>query len=283
MRVLCLCCFFLTVLSAKGQSYQGDDWSQANASKHGTITLAYVETPGFVYKDGAGQLTGICIDVINDFLKYIRDTKGVNLTTKWTGDGTDFKGMYDGVKTARGGVFGLGNITITEDRRKEVLFSPPFIKSFALLVTQSTVPMLTRLEDLPRTFGDMTAYTAKGTINGWRIEELKKKYYPAMKINYLATSQEALEKILLDQKGFAYLDLVFYLEAVQRGKPVKRHPIGDKPAEEFGFIMPKTSDWSGIVQEFFEANGGYVNSTPYKNILIKHLGQTGLRMLQSAK
>ena len=263
------------------QNYQGDSWNSVKSQGKGSITLAYVETPGFVYQDQSGKLTGICIDIMNDFVKYVNDTKKVTLDVQLVGDGTNFKGMYEKVKNSSQGVFGLGNITITEERKKEVKFSPPFINNFAILITQVTVPTLAKLEDLPITFGKLTAYTAKGTLNEKRINELKKKYFADMKITLLGTSHDTFDKITTEPDGFAYLDVAFYLEAMKQRKSVKRHPIGDIAAEQFGFIMPMNSDWYPLLDEFFKANGGYTNTAQYKNILTKHLGLTGLKLLQS--
>jgi putative glutamine transport system substrate-binding protein len=190
--------------------------------------------------------------------------------------------MYENTKKSTGGVFGLGNITITDERKKEVKFSPPIITNFAILITQSNVPTLAKLEDIPTTFGALTAYTAKGTTNEKRILELKQKYFPAMKVSTATTSQEVLEKMFADPNGFAYLDLAFYMEAVQLKKNVKRHPIGDKAAEQFGIVMPANSDWAPLIEEFFKANGGYVNTKEYKTILIRHLGESGVKLLQAA-
>ncbi len=276
--------FFLSLSYALlAQNYSGNSWSEAKAQGKGSITLAYVETPGFVYKDAADKTTGICIDIMNDFVTYIKDEKKVLLDVKMVGDGTNFKGMYDKVKNSSNGVFGLGNITITEERKKEIKFSPPFITNFAILITQAGVPTLAKLEDLPTTFGKLTAYTAKGTLNEKRINELKKNYFPDMKITLVATSHDTFDKITSDPNAFAYLDVAFYLEAIKQRKSVKRHPVGDKAAEQFGFIMPTNSDWYPVMDEFFKAKGGYMNSAQYKNILTKHLGLTGLKLLQSIK
>lgn len=277
--------FLVLLLLAAGQAfsqnYTGDTWAQAKSKGEGKISLAYVETFGFVYKDN-GKLTGVCVDIMNDFIKYVNEKKKVKLTSEFVGDGESFKGMYDKVKASIGGVFGLGNITITEERKREVKFSPPYITNLAFLITQNDVATLVKMEDLPSTFGKLTAYTAKGTLNEKRINELKQKYYPGMKITLTATSQETLEKITSSSDGFAYLDLAFYLEAVQQRKPVKRHPVGDKASEQFGFVMPSNSDWSPVLDEFFKADGGYRNSNEYKSILRKHLGETGMKLLQSA-
>jgi len=283
MKKVILLISVVLILSNSGysQNYSGDSWAQAKAKGEGKISLAYVETFGFVYKDN-GKLTGVCVDIMNDFIKYVSEKKNVRLTAELVGNGESFKGMYDRVKASSGGVFGLGNITITEERKREVKFSPPFITNLAFLITQNNVATLAKMEDLPTTFGKLTAYTAKGTLNEKRINELKQKYYPDMKIILTATSQETLEKITSGTDGFAYLDLAFYLEAVQQRKPVKRHPVGDKASEQFGFAMPLNTDWSPILDEFFKANGGYRNSTEYKSILRKHLGETGMKLLQSA-
>jgi hypothetical protein len=91
-----------------------------------------------------------------------------------------------------------------------------------------------------------------------------------------------LEKVFSDPSGFAYLDLAFYIEAVQMKKNIKRHAVGDKSSEQFGFIMPTNSDWSPVLEEFFKSNGGYLNSKEYRSILIKHLGEAGVKLLQAS-
>lgn len=282
MKFLLVCMLSVASLSLSAQSYTGDSWKESNKKGKGTISLAYVQTPSFVYVDGTGKLTGICVDVMNDFVAWVKENKKVSVEAKFVGDGSSFRGMYDKVKISKGGVFGMGNITITEERKKEVKFSQPFITNFAILITQNRVPTLTKFEDLPKTFANLTAYTAKGTLNEKRMLDMKEKYFPDMKLAYTTTSQETLEKIFSDPKAYAYLDLAFYLEAVQMKKNIKRHPVADKAAEQFGFIMPPGSDWAPVIDEFLKANGGYLNSAPYKAILLKHLGEAGMKLMQSA-
>jgi len=263
------------------QSYSGDTWKQARKNGQGTLSLAYVQTPSFVYIDNNGQLAGICIDIMNDFKMWVKESKKVTVDTKFVGDGANFRNMYDKVKASKGGVVGLGNITITDERKKEVRFSPPFITNFAILVTQNKIGTLSKLEDMPKTFAGLTAYTAQGTVNEKRIVDLKAKYYPDLKVAFTTTSQETLEKMLTDPKGLAYLDLAFYLKAVEMKKSIKRHPVADKAVEQFGFIMPANCDWAPLFDEFFAANGGYTNSKEYKGILLKHMGEAGIKLMQS--
>ena len=281
MKILSFIGLFLASGAALAQAYSGDSWALVKEKKSGTISLSYVETPSFVYKDKNGNLTGICVDIMQDFVNWVNATKSVKLSSKFAGDGSSFRGMYDKTKTSSGGVFGLGNVTITEERKREVKFSPPIITNNAILITQPGVPTLSKLEDISKTFANLTAYTAKGTLNEKRILDLKQKYFPAMKVTTTTTSQETLEKVFSDPNSFAYLDLAFYIEAVQMRKAVKRHPVGDKAAEQFGIVLPMNTDWAPVMDEFFKANGGYVNSREYKNILVKHLGEAGVKLLKS--
>ncbi len=272
----------LCVISSVSAQYSGDSWAAVKSKSSGTVSFAYVETPGFVYKQN-GQLTGICVDIMKEFVAYVNKTKGVNISTKYVGDGSSFSGMYNSVKSSNGGVFGLGNITITDARKSEIKFSPPFITNFAVLITPPSVSTLSNMGNIANTFAGLTAYTAKGTLNERRLLDIKSKHYPSMKISYVASSPEALDKILSDSKSFTYLDVAFYLDAIQNGKSVKRHPVGDQGSEKFGFIMPMNSDWQPLMDEFFAANGGYTNSVAYKKILAKHLGNTGVKLLKSVK
>jgi putative glutamine transport system substrate-binding protein len=280
MRSLTL--FFVLFYGTMYAQYNGDTWKQVSKAGKGTIALAYVQTPSFVYVGNSGKLDGICIDIINDFVIWLKEEKKVDVQPKFVGDGSSFRDMYDKVKVSKGGVFGLGNITITDERKKEVKFTTPFITNFAILITQSKIGTLNKLEDLSKTFAGLTAYAAKGTLNEKRIQDLKAKYYPDMKIEYTTTSQETLEKVFNDPKGFAYLDLAFYLEAVQLKKSIKRHPVADKAAEQFGIIMPLNSDWAPVFEEFVKSDGDYFNSAKYKSILVKHLGEAGMKLMQSA-
>ncbi len=284
MKATVLPVLLVAIASAAGaQTYSGDTYASANTSKKGAISLAYVETPGFVYKDASGKITGICVDIMSDFVEWVKVSKGIDLETSFVGDGSSFRAMYEKTRSASGGVFGLGNVTITDIRKKQVRFSPPFITNSAILVTQPGAPALDNLEDLPKVFPNFTAYAAKGTLNEKRTLALKEAYYPDMKVVTTTTSQETLEKVFSDPNSLAYLDLAFYIEAVQMRKPVKRHAVGDQSSEQFGIVMPLKSDWASVMEEFFKADGGYVNTKAYHDILVKHLGASGVKLLNAIR
>lgn len=273
-----LACFSIHVVDAQ---IQGDNWSSVKSKGSGTIALAYVETPGFVYKDASGNLTGICVDIMSEFVKYINESKGVKISTKYVGDGSSFSKMFTSVKSGKNGVFGLGNITITEARKKEIRFSPSFIQNVAILISHKTVPTLANMSESTTKFKGLKAITAKGTLNEKRIQNIKSKYMPSLTIQYAASSPETLAKVVSDSQSFTYLDIAFYLDAMKTKKPLKRHAVGDQASEEFGLIMPMNSDWQPLMNQFFQKSGGYTNSIEYKKILAKHLGTAGVKLIDS--
>lgn len=279
--VAVLIVFAMMPFFAFAQQVSGDTFAQASAKGNGVVAVTYVEAPGFIYKDATGRLNGICIDIMQEFVEYVEANHDIKLNMRFVGSGASFKAMYDGVKMGKGGVFGLGNVTITDARKREITFSPPFIKNFAILISQSSVPTLTDMSKINTTFAGMKAYTARGTLNERRIMDIKNQYYPNLEIGYASSSPETLQKILDDPKSFSYLDVGFYLAALKDKQPVKRHEIGDQGSEEFGFLMPKNSDWAPIMEAFFMQDGGYTNSASYKKILVNHLGLNAVKLLDS--
>ncbi|MEL6534806.1 MAG: transporter substrate-binding domain-containing protein [Bacteroidota bacterium] len=259
----------------------GTSFANAKNSGAGVLKVTFVETPGFVYRDASGQLAGVCVSILEDFSAYVQQTHGITLRLDYSGDGTSFATMYNQAKAGRDGVVGIGNITVTEARKSEVTFTPFFIENKAILITQKGKPNLADVAQIGQTFAGMTAYTAQGTTNESRIMGLKNSYWGAMPIQYASSSPDVLNKVLANPNGFAYLDLVFYVDAVKNGKPIQRHPAADDTSEQFAFVLPKGSDWGPIWEAFYRHGTGYRNSTEYKRALMDHLGPAAMRLIQS--
>lgn len=264
------------------QSVKPTSWAEAQKNKEATIVVNYIQTPMFSYSSSQKEKPkGICVDLMDNFAKYLEVQKGIKLTVVYR-PYEDFVKFYESTKSAASGTFGIGNITITEARKKEVKFSPPFISNTTVLLTHNSVPTLRKIELIGKDFAGMTAYTVKGTTNAQRIEALKKQYMPEMQIKYLSSSIEAIQAVAQDPKGFTNLDFVYYNDAIRDKLPIKRHPVGDFTAEDFGIIMPLSSDWQAAIQDFFAVSGrNYRNSAEYRASLNKHLGESAVRLLES--
>jgi len=269
------------VQNTNGQTLQSTSLQQALNSGSGELTMVYVKTPAFVYENSSGDLTGICIEIMDQFMEYMRRVHDVNLTVNYV-EGDDFNSYLELVKNGTGGVFGLANTTITNARKEEMAFSTPFITNIAVLVTHSDVPVLQSWNELESTFGKAVAYVPKGTTHENRIENIKNRYLNNLDINNVNNSWAALDKNLEDIGSFSYQDIALFWDYKRQGKPVKRHPIGDQSSEQFGIVMPKDSEWVKEFEKFFTLGTGFRSTNTYREILVRHLGEDVIEMLQMA-
>lgn len=277
---------FLVVFAIKGnafQSYEGDSWQKIKETGSGNLVLTYVETPAFSYKDKNDKLQGICVDIINSFVGYVQHTYKVKITTKYVGEGDNFKKFYDSVKNSKGGVIGLGNVTIKEDRKKEVSFTPSYIKSIALLITSSEAPEVKNVTEMKTKLAGYKAYVPRGTTHEQRMLDLKKMYFPDLVIEYASTSFEALEKTISEKKAICFQDIALYWDFKQKGAPIKYINYETTKGEELGMIMPLNSDWAPLFEEFFSVGAGFKSSSVYRASLMKHLGTEVVQMLKMAQ
>jgi len=272
-----LCVFVTHVASAQ---LTGTTYSEAQKSKTAAWTFSYTETPSFASKQSDGSVQGLAVEIMKKFAEYIQRTEGIKVTYEFKGkDPSDFKGFLEEVKAGKGGVFGLGNITITEARKKDYNFSPAFIKNISLLCTHKDVPTLESLDKAATAFANFKGIAVAGSTNEKAVLNLKAKYIPTAVIQKVESNQEAVDAIVKDKQAFTNTDFTFYLNAQRQGVPIKRHPAGDESSEEFGIIMPKSNDWSPLMAKFLSAE--FLKSADYKKILYSNLGANGVKLMES--
>lgn len=105
----------------------------------------------------------------------------------------------------------------------------------------------------------MKAVSQRGTTHDKRLKDIRARY-GNFEIVYAESSADKTEKVLSSAAYFTYIDFPNYLDLFSSRISIKMHSAGDRKGESFGFIMPKGSDWAPIIREFFNADGGYVNS-----------------------
>ncbi|WP_041650668.1 substrate-binding periplasmic protein [Marivirga tractuosa] len=260
----------------------GDSWKETKSKGSGEVTITYNYSGKFIYKNG-DELDGLCINIWDKFVEYVESTHNVNLQVNvhQPNNAVNFSEFYSSVQNAKGGVFGLADVTITQARKSEVQFSPSFFSNVSILLTNKSVPDLQNFDNISSEFKGMTMIVQRGTTHEKRAKELKDSSFPVLTIESVNSFQECYEKVNQSDNYFTYLDFSSYLSAIEDAKDIKRHPAGDKTGEEFGFIMPKNSDWAPIINEFFNKNGGFTNSTEYKKIVANSLGNYVVSMLDA--
>ncbi len=275
---LLMAVYLVAAVSPVFGQFSGSTFVESNRSKSATFYYVYDNTQGFA-KEKDGQVTGLMVGIMQEFEKYLIEKEGINITTQFVLK-TDFSAFLSEVKGGTGGVFGLSNISISEERRRSYAFSPPCLDNVLLLVSNDAVPTLNSLNDISSGFDGMTAYTLAESSYFKRLSSLKNQYYPGMKIEIVSSESDVMEK-LKSEKAFGVLDFNYYLEVLQNRYNIKRHPAGDLQNDQFGIIMPKNSDWEPVLKEFFES--GFAESSRYSQIISDNLGSTALRLLNSVR
>ena len=274
-QVACLILLLFANIHAIAQ-LKGDSYAEAKKKGAANVILSYIETPAYTYKDGQNKLVGIPVELMEAFFQWVEQKEGIKVSYKVDSKNDhDFNKMLLDVKTGQDGVFGIGNIAITEERKKDFIFSPNYLTTFTLFVTHKDAPTLGSIKTIGTDFSGMKAYVAKGTIWEKNMEEIKASYYPTLKIEY-ASYNGLIDKVVADPKSFTNVSFNYFAVAVKNGQPVKRHQAADSEPIDVGMIMPKNNDWAPLLTEFI--NSGYLDSPQFRKTLHTHLGTNGVKL-----
>lgn len=250
----------------------GSSWPDMASDGRGILTAIYVPASGFAYADSEGNLAGVVIDILAEFREFVYEEYSVNVEVQYVED-ESWSRFYERVVNADDGVIGMGNVTITEARRSELMFSPSYMTNIAALITHRDAPELTSVEEISSTFSGRAALAFEGTLHESRLITLLSKYYPDAGIETANSNDEIVNRVAESDRYFAYIDIYNYWRATQGGVPLQRHEAADLSSEEFGYIMPLDSTWGEVVEDFFAADGGFLQSDRYREIMEMHLGE----------
>jgi ABC-type amino acid transport substrate-binding protein len=250
---------------------RGTSFRDALAAGEARIVFLYVPSSGFAYRDDDGRLTGVTVELLRDFARYVARTHGLDLGVEWLEE-ERWADFYGFVRDSEGGVFGIGNVTITEPRRQELAFSPPYLNNMAVLVTHRRVPELGSMAELGDAFRGLTALPYPGTLHEARLEAIRERWLPDMPARPVASNDELVALLASGGDYFGYMDVYNYWRAREAGQPLRRHAVGDDGSETFGVILPHGSDWAPVLESFFSSDGGYVDSARFLGLLRRHLG-----------
>ncbi len=259
----------------------GTSLQLAKAKGSGQLTVLFVAAEGFAYIDHKQQLTGVTVEIMRDFVQWLHQTQQLSLSLDFVAE-TDWTRFYQRIVAADGGVFGLGNVTITEARAQELQFSPPYLNNVAVLISHADVPELSSLQQLSDSFSAIQPLAFSGTLHEVRVRALRDSFQPGVEIGRVGSNQQLLE-LVASGAWYSYVDAYNYWRAQQQGMPLRHHPVADDSGETFGIIMPLNNDWAGLLNDFFNAGQGYRNTARYQQILLQHLGPELTAILEQAR
>jgi ABC-type amino acid transport substrate-binding protein len=266
----------LLYFNLSAQNYSGDSWATVKSNGTGSLAVVYYEQPGLIFK-ADGRMKGVCVDILSDFQKYVESKYGKKVKIDYVGEEKEFSNFLKVCQTTAN-VLGVTNTSITDERKKIMKFSPPFMTTQLVLLTNKNAPALGKLEDMPKTFSGFKAQVITGSTHVKYIEEIKKKYYPSLQVTYATSSESVIKNLSTDPKLFSILDFTEYIGVVRKKIPVKRQDVELGNPEPLGFIMAKQTDWDILFKEFLTED--YRRSVRYKEIIADNLGSSFLSLVK---
>lgn len=270
--ILCL----LGTSTVFAQKYTGDSWSKVKSAGSGTLTVFYYEQPGLIYEEG-GKVKGLCADLLGEFANFVQTKYNKKVTINYAGKEPVFT---DFLAQAQASKFGLGvtNVTITEERKKLMKFTPYFLTNPIVLLTHKDAPTINGMSEIKEKLAGYSAEIIGGSTHVKHIDKIKKEQLPALKINYGSSGSEILKKVSANPKLFTILDFTEYIDATRKNLPVKKQNIDFGAAEELAFVMAKDSDWDEVWKEFLTPD--YRKTVKYRKMIADNLGASFLSIVK---
>ena len=276
-KLVVLAAFTFLSHSSFSQKYQGDSWTTVKANGSGVLTVVYSEQFGLVYKDKDGKVKGVCVDILSDFTRYIKEKYGKTVTVKYAGEIPVFS-VFLSTSQNTPNILGVTNTTITEDRKKILKFSPPYMSNRQVMLTNNKAPSITNLKELPSKLPDFSAQVIAGSTQVQYVEKIKADYMPSLKITQEENGPTIVKNLISNPKIFTIIDFTEFVDIVHKKLPIKRQMVEVGIVEELGFIMSKQTDWDVPLKEFLTAD--YRNSVGYRKIISENLGATFMSLVK---
>jgi ABC-type amino acid transport substrate-binding protein len=258
------------------QKYVGDSWAKVKSTNAGTLSVIYYAQPGIIGKGPDGKVKGVCVDILQDFVAFVQDKYGKSIKVNYVAEETVFSDFLSNVKTTPN-IMGITSVTVTEERKKFLKFTPPFLTNPVVLITHKDAPPITSLENLSSAYGGYTAEVITGSTHAKHMENIKNRYYPTLKLAYNSSGPLILDRIKTNPKLFTILDFTEFVDATRKQLPVKRQNV-DISKEDLAFIMAQQSDWDVIWNEFMTPE--YKSSIRYRKVIVDNLGANFLSVVR---
>lgn len=266
-RVVVFAAFIIAAFSGFTQT----SWSNVQENGEGTLKVFIQEEFPFAYFEN-GELVGIEVDILKSFEKWVENREDVDLHVEFVRYNQFIK-LYEDVKASKN-VVGAAFTTINKERAQEVDFTPTYLKNSSVLISRIDVPTLRSFSDFEKVFGDKTALVIRGTTHEKELMEVKRLHNKEMIVKYVNQPDEMLPLLNLTNDYYAMVDLLTFWNFVkQNNGNLKLHRIATVDKEEYGFMLPKNSDWSEPFNKFFTEGFGFTASEEYRSILNKYLGK----------
>jgi hypothetical protein len=228
-------------------------WKETKAKGSGNISILWYDIEPFIYRNSIGGIMGVEYELMEGFKGFLKQKYSINLDIDWMDAGA-FENIYPEVrKSKEKGLFGLSFYSITDERKKEVKFSPPYMPDLNVLVTNNNLPVYDSDTAFINDLNKLKGYTMKQTTMEEDILKLKETHFPALPVFNELDDYRVLQQIAIYQNSFGYVPVSIYVVALQRGIKIKRQRVLATRREGFAAIYTMVSDWDEPVHAYFNS------------------------------
>ncbi len=254
----------------------------AVSQKLDTLNIYYLNNSTFAFPEN-GTVSGVEADIIKEYAAWLKAKKNISVYLNFKSfDG--FESLYNAVKKGDKKVIGLSTVTMNTEREKEVDFSPPYMRNVTVCITNGNVATVKEKSaaEVNRVLGKLSGVGIVNSTFTNYLNNLKKSYLPALKINNVTRVSEIMESIASNNNTFGYVDVVDYWYYIKNNpnKYLKMQKELNMSNEKFGFIMPKGNLNKELLGEFFESGFGFTSTKAYHQILEKYLSYEVLQTVE---
>ena len=253
----------------------GSEWNDVLESGSGDITFYWYRSVPLIYLEN-DTLKGIEYEIANAFKHYIENQYEVNLRSKWI-NASKFEDLIDDIGQARGAVFGMAGVSITESRKSILQFTPPHLNDLCVIVSSPNVAVEHTINGFIKSLEGLTALTVQGSTFEQKLVEIQHEHDIVLKYEYINSTSDMLAYLENMDDGIGYLELPSYLIALNEGSPVRRQYFYPLKLPGLSLIYPKESDWKTPVE-------AYYGSSQFQNdkdsILNKYLGRDIIELME---
>jgi ABC-type amino acid transport substrate-binding protein len=166
----------------------GDSWATVKANGSGSLAIVYYEQAGLI-QDVNGKPEGLCVEILKDFVDFVQAKHNKKISLQYVGKEPVFTNFLSTTQKSTY-LLGVTNVTITDERKKILKFTPPFISNPVVLLTHKEAPAVTSFAELSKKLEGYTAEIIEGSTHLKYINKIKKENWPSLTITYGPSGQE---------------------------------------------------------------------------------------------
>jgi len=250
-----------------GQSLS-NTWSEVKEKGNGTLVVAYSENSPFIYNNSQGRLAGIEYELLEDFIRFIDEKYSAELNLEYE-HLYNFESLIDTLKNSRRPILGIASISTLEERKKDFKISVPYMPDIEIIISSRIFDSVSSLAEFANMVKSNRAITVTNSTFERNILELKKDYFPGIKVEYVRHVDFLIEEISNADDAWGYVSLPNYLSYYKKGKGISRQRFFMVENPGLSIATTLTSDWDEVLNEF-------INDSRFKPLLDqlieKHLG-----------